>query len=77
MMVRITAPEGKKIKHIPTGRLHSEVIVNERQASKYVVEDSENDPIVTAVNEEGVSLADRVADLEDAVVELAEIITEG
>lgn len=77
MMVRITAPEGKKIKHIPTGRLHSEVIVNERRASKYVVEDSENDPIVTAVNEEGVSLADRVADLEDAVVELAEIITEG
>ena len=77
MMVRITAPEGKKIKHIPTGRLHSEVIVNEKQASKYVVEDSENDPIVTAVNADGVSLADRVADLEDAVVELAEIITEG
>jgi hypothetical protein len=77
MMVRITAPEGKKIKHIPTGRLHSEVIVNESQASKYVVEDSENDPIVTTIDSTGTTLADRVADLEDAVVELAEIITEG
>lgn len=77
MMVRITAPEGKKIKHAPTGRLYSEVIVDEKQASKYVVDGSYDDPIVTAVNEEGVSLADRVADLEDAVVELAEIITEG
>ena len=76
-MVRITAPDGKKIKYIPTGRLHSEVIVNEREASKYVVEDSENDPIVTTIDSTGVTLADRVADLEDAVVELAEIITEG
>ena len=77
MMVRITAPEGKKIKHTPTGRLYSEVIVNEKQASKYVVDGSYDDPIVTIIDSTGVTLADRVADLEDAVVELAEIITEG
>ena len=74
-MIRIKAPAGKKLRHIPTGNLHSEVICQERNRSKYVVADSESDPIIETLD--GVTLADRVSDLEDAVVELAEIITEG
>ena len=41
----------------------------------YVVADSPEDPVVETLD--GVTLGERVADLEDAVVELAEIITEG
>lgn len=72
MMIRITAPEGKKLRHIPTERLCSEVICDERKRNQYVVADSEADPVTEALD--GVTLGDRVADLEDAVVELAEII---
>ena len=75
MRIRIKAPEGKKLRHIPTERLHSEVIVDESKCGQYVVADSEADPIVETLD--GVTLGDRVSDLEDAVVELAEIITEG
>ena len=74
-MVRLTAPNGKKLRHIPTEQLYSEVICSEREADKYVLADSEDDPIIESLD--GVTLADRVTDLEDAVVELAEIITEG
>jgi len=75
MKVKLTAPEGKKLRHIPTNRLHSEAIVDEAQRSQYIVDDSDADPIVETID--GVTLGDRVSDLEDAVVELAEIITEG
>lgn len=75
-MVRLTAPTGKKLRHIPTERLYSEVICTERETDKYVVADSDEDP-TTAVIIDGTTLADRVTDLEDAIVELAEIITEG
>lgn len=74
-MIKLTAPDGKKLRHIPTEQLYSEVICAEREASKYVLADSEDDPITEQLD--GVTLADRVTDLEDAVVELAEIITEG
>lgn len=49
--------------------------MEERIASQFVVADSEDDPVIETLD--GVTLADRVSDLEDAVVELAEIITEG
>ena len=75
MKIKITAPEGKMLRHIPTEKLYSEVIVEERIANQFVVADSEDDPVVETLD--GVTLADRVSDLEDAVVELAEIITEG
>lgn len=73
--IKITAPEGKKIRDVKTDRLYSEVISKDSDRDRYVLADSENDPIVEQLD--GVTLADRVADLEDAVVELAEIITEG
>ena len=74
-MIKITAPQGKKIRHIPTGNLYSEVVCDEKKATQYVLADSDADPDIERLD--GVTLADRVTDLEDAVVELAEIITEG
>ena len=75
MRIRIKAPDGKKLRDIRTERLHSEIITEERNQRFFVVADSEDDPIVETLD--GVTLGDRVSDLEDAVVELAEIITEG
>ena len=75
MKVNIKAPDGKKLRHVPTGNLYSEVVVEEKHAADFVVADSDSDPLVKDIDG-GVTLADRVSDLEDAVVELAEIITE-
>jgi len=72
-MTRLTAPEGKKLRNIKTEALYSEVVTSHPE--HYVLADSEDDPIITILD--GVTLGDRVSDLEDAVVELAEIITEG
>lgn len=73
-MVKLIAPSGKKLRNIRTEALYSEVICDERQRSLYVVADSPEDPVVEELD--GVTLGERVADLEDAVVELAEIISE-
>lgn len=75
MKIRIKAPDGKKIRDIRTEAEHSEVICDERYRRFFVLADGEGDPIVEYVD--GVTLDERVSDLEDAVVELAEIITEG
>lgn len=75
MRIRIKAPDGKKLRNIRTGQLHSEVICEEKFRDLYVVADSEEDPYIETIDD--ITLADRVHDLEDAVVELAEIITEG
>ena len=75
MRIRIKAPDGKKLRDIRTERLHSEIITEERNQQFFVVADSDADPVVETLD--GVTLGDRVSDLEDAVVELAEIITEG
>ena len=74
-MIKLTAPNGKKLRNIKTEALYSEVICDERMRPLYVVADSPEDPVVEELD--GVTLGERVADLEDAVVELAEIITEG
>lgn len=74
MRIRIKAPDGKMIRHIPTERLYSEVVCDERKRNQYVLADSEEDPVIEYLD--GITLGDRVTDLEDAVVELAEIITE-
>jgi len=76
MKVRLTAPDGKKLRDIMTLREYTEVIIDEKCANRFVVADSEQDP-VTKEEIDGVTLDQRVTDLEDAVVELAEIITEG
>ena len=75
MLIRIKAEQGKKLRHIPTGNLYSEVVTDEKYRNQYVLADSEDDPDVEVLD--GVTLGDRVTDLEDAVIELAEIITEG
>lgn len=74
-MVRITAPDGKKLRDIFTGKTYSEVVIEDKYADRFVVADSEADPIIE--EKDGVTLTQRVSDLEDAVVELAEIVTEG
>ena len=74
MKIRIVAPEGKKIRDTRNGFKHSEVITDEKNSRFFVVADSEEDPIVETVD--GVTLGERVSDLEDAVIELAEIISE-
>lgn len=74
-MIKITAPDGKKLRDIRTASLHSEVITEERNQRFFVVADSGADPVKETLD--GVTLGERVSDLEDAVVELAEIITEG
>ena len=74
MLIRIKAEDGKKLRHVPTGNLYSEVITDEKYRNRYVLAESEADPTVEILD--GVTLSDRVSDLEDAVVELAEIITE-
>ena len=74
-MIKLTAPNGKKLRNIKTEALYSEVICDERQRPLYVLADSPDDPVAETLD--GVTLGERVADLEDAVVELAEIITEG
>ena len=73
-MIKITAPDGKKLRDLRTETLHSEVITDERKRRFFVVADSEDDPVVEELD--GVTLGDRVSDLEDAVIELAEIISE-
>lgn len=75
MKIRIKAPNGKKLRDLRTEAEHSEVICDERYRRFFVLADGEGDPIVEYVD--GVTLDERVSDLEDAVVELAEIITEG
>lgn len=75
MKVKLTAPNGKKLRDIRTDALHSECIIDEALAKFFVVADSEDDPVIETLD--GVTLGERVSDLEDAVVELAEIITEG
>lgn len=74
MLVRLKAENGKKLRHIPTGNLYSEVITDEKYSAQYVLADSEDDPTIEVLD--GVTLGERVSDLEDAVIELAEIISE-
>lgn len=71
-MIRIIAPNGQKIRHIPTDRLYSEVVCEDRKRSQYVLADSDEDPVIEVLD--GVTLSERVSDLEDAVIELAEIV---
>jgi len=74
-MVRLTAPDGKKLRDTRTNLLHSEVICDEREVNHYVLAEGEGDPVMEELD--GVTLGERVSDLEDAVIELAEIVTEG
>ena len=74
MRIKLIAPDGKKIRDIRTLQEHGEVIIDDAIRKYFVVADSDEDPIIEEVD--GVTLGDRVSDLEDAVIELAEIISE-
>ena len=73
-MVKLIAPAGKVLRDTRNDTIHSEVICSERNVRWFVVDDG--DPIIEPEPVPGITLGDRVSDLEDAVVELAEIITE-
>ena len=74
-MIRLKAPAGKKLRHIKSGLEYSEVICEEKKRDMYELTDGATDIEVEMLD--GVTLGDRVSDLEDAVIELAEIISEG
>lgn len=69
-MIKITGKNGQKVRDIITGKVYSEVVCDEKQRGRYVLADSENDPI-TVTELEGVTLKERVADLENAVENIA------
>lgn len=71
-MIRLTAPNGKKLKNIKTDAVYSEVVCDKKKVGMYMVADSQEAPVAKVLD--GITLQERVADLEDAVVELAEII---
>lgn len=73
-MKHIKAPNGKKLRDLRNDALHSEVVCKDNEEKFFVVAESDADPIIE--EKDGVTLTQRVEDLEDAVVELAEIITE-
>lgn len=73
-MIKITA-NGKKILDLRTRQEHTVVITEDKNRKYFVLADGEDDPTIEVLD--GVTLRDRVTDLEDAVIELAEIITEG
>lgn len=63
MKIKLTAPEGKKLRDTRTGSEHGEVIINERLRRYFVVADSEADPIVEELD--GETLRDKVVELAD------------
>lgn len=75
MIIRITAPDGKKIRDTRTDNLFTEVYCDSSKARFFIVADGDQDPITHQLID-GVTLDERVSDLEDAVIELAEIISE-
>lgn len=69
-MIKITAKDGQMIRDTFTGAVYSEVVCDDKQRERFVLADSENDPI-TVTELEGMTLKERVADLENAVTEIA------
>lgn len=63
-MIKITAPEGKKLKDVRTGNLHAEVICDEAKQGYFVVADSDEAYTVTSLNG-GSTIAERVDSLEE------------
>lgn len=69
-MIKLTAPKGQKIRDTLTGKEYSEVICSDSKQDRYVVAGSDADPVI-AKQLEGISLKERVADLETAVESIA------
>ncbi len=69
-MIKITGKDGQKIRDTITGKVYSEVVCEEYKKGRYVLADSDADPI-TVTQLEGATLKERVADLETAVESIA------
>lgn len=68
-MIKLTAPKGQRIKDTRTEQLYSEVICDEKYRERYVLTDGDAPKVSTI--KAPVSLAERVADLENAVESIA------
>lgn len=69
-MIKLTAQKGQKIRDTFTGSEYSEVICSDKKQGRFVLADSDADPI--SIKElDGISLKERVADLETAVESIA------
>lgn len=69
-MIKITGKDNQKVRDTITGKVYSEVVCEEYKKGRYVLADSDADPI-TVTQLEGATLKERVADLESAVEEIA------
>ena len=67
--IKITAPIGQRVRDIKTNREFSEVVCDEVQRERYVLTDGDAPTVETVKSP--VSLAERIADLESAVEEIA------
>ena len=67
--IKITAPIGQRVRDIKTDREFSEVVCDEAQRDRYVLTDGDAPTVETVKSP--VSLAERIADLETAVEEIA------
>lgn len=67
--IKITAPIGQRVRDIKTDREFSEVVCDEAQRERYVLTDGDAPKVSTI--KAPVSLADRIADLENAVESIA------
>lgn len=67
--IKITAPIGQRVRDIKTDREFSEVVCDEAQRDRYELTDGDA-PTLEPVKSP-VSLADRIADLENAVESIA------
>ena len=68
-MIKLTAPKGQRIKDTRTEQLYSEVICDEKYRERYVLTDGDAPTVETVKS--SVSLAERIADLENAVETIA------
>ena len=66
--IKITAPIGQRVRDIKTDREFSEVVCDEAQRYRYMLTDGDAPKVETVKT---VSLVDRIADLENAVEEIA------
>lgn len=66
--IKITAPIGQRVRDIKTDREFSEVVCDEAQRDRYVLTDGDAPKVETVKT---VSLVERIADLENAVTEIA------
>lgn len=72
--IKLIAPDGQKLRDVKSLREYKEVIIDERRKDDFALVGGQGDPEMETV--EGVTITERVNDLESAVVELAELYAE-